>query len=128
MDAPFRVRVNRTGRRTYSRQYKREIVEECSAAGASIAAIALSHGINANIVRKWIVQHRAGALAERAALMPVVLTPSGALPAATAAEQPQRSSRCAGVIEIELPGAQLRIRGAADAAALRVILDALVKR
>ena len=34
---PFRVRTNRTGRRTYSREYKLEIVEECSAPGVSVA-------------------------------------------------------------------------------------------
>jgi transposase-like protein len=49
--APLRVRVNRTGRRTYSREYKLEVVEECSAPGVSVAAVALSRRINANLVR-----------------------------------------------------------------------------
>jgi len=73
---PFRVRVNRTGRRTYSREYQLEVVEECDASGASVAAVALSHRINANLVRRWIVQHRKGRLVREpratAALLPVV--------------------------------------------------------
>jgi len=56
--APFRVRVNRTGRRTYSREYKLEIVQQCSGGRSSVAGIALAHGINANLVRRWIVQRK----------------------------------------------------------------------
>jgi transposase-like protein len=51
-EMPFRVRVNRTGRRTFSREYKFEIVQECSTLGVSVAAVALAHCINANQVRK----------------------------------------------------------------------------
>lgn len=73
---PFRVRVNRTGRRTYSREYKLEVVEQCGVPGASVAAVALSHRINANLVRRWIVRHRNGRLAREpsARLLPVVLS------------------------------------------------------
>ncbi len=54
----FRVRVNRTGRRTYSPEYKLEIVDECSVPGVSVAAVALAHRMNANLVRRWIVQRQ----------------------------------------------------------------------
>src|SRR4051812_12098268 len=115
---PVRVRVNRTGRRTFSREYKLEIIEECSAPGASVAAIALSHRINANQVRKWIVQHRAGKLNPTASMLPVTIAPAGPL----APPAPRRMRGCtAGVIDIELASARVRVRGAVDGAALRTI-------
>lgn len=40
-------------RRRYSRELKEQIVAECEAPGASVAKVALSHGINANIVHGW---------------------------------------------------------------------------
>ena len=47
------VRVNRTGRRTYTAEYKRNLVQECSEPGVSVAGVALAHGINANQLHKW---------------------------------------------------------------------------
>ena len=41
-------------RRFYEPQLKRQIVAESQAAGASVAGVALAHGINANIVHRWI--------------------------------------------------------------------------
>jgi transposase len=120
-DAPFRVRVNRTGRRTYSRQYKLEIVQECSAPRASVAGVALAHGINANLVRRWIVQHRSGRLRPMPAMLPVMLSAPTALP-------PPKHPPAAGVIEIELTCARILVRGAVDAAALRTVIESLVRR
>lgn len=40
-------------RRRYSRELKAQIVAECDMPGASVAKVALSHGINANIVHGW---------------------------------------------------------------------------
>jgi len=124
----FRVRVNRSGRRTFSPEYKLEIIDECSVPGASVAAIALSHRINANQVRKWIVQHRAGRLArsnDTPAMLPVAL----AAPALSAAPSSAVPKVCtAGVIEVEFDAARLRVRGAVDATALRTVLEALSKR
>jgi transposase len=83
--APFQVRVNRTGRRTYWREYKLEIVQECSDRNVSVAGVALSHGINANLVRRWIVQHRSGRLFAMPAMLPVTVATPGALPPETLA-------------------------------------------
>lgn len=133
--APFRVRVNRTGRRTFSREYKLEIVQECSAPGASVAAVALSHRINANQVRKWIVQHRAGRLwtlpPATSALLPVSLEPTvrcERLVASQSAPPPAPEGCAGGVIEIEFDVARVRVLGAVDAAALRTVLETLAKR
>ena len=42
-------------RRRYSSELKAEILAECDAPGASVAKVAMSHGINANIDRKSVV-------------------------------------------------------------------------
>ena len=41
-------------RRSYSTAFKAQIVQECSQPGASVASVALSHGINSNVVHKWL--------------------------------------------------------------------------
>ena len=42
-------------RRFYSPELKLQIVQTCAQRGASIAGVALQHGINSNIVRKRLV-------------------------------------------------------------------------
>jgi len=49
-------------RHRYSHEFKRQIVEESLAPGASIAALALVHGINANLLHKWRWSYRNGEL------------------------------------------------------------------
>jgi len=43
--------------RTYTRQFKAELVATCQQPGASIAAIALQHGMNANVLHRWLKEH-----------------------------------------------------------------------
>ena len=40
-------------RRRYSAEFKAQILYECAQPAASVARVALSHGINANLVHKW---------------------------------------------------------------------------
>ena len=40
-------------RRRHSADLKTQILAECAQPGASVARVALSHGINANVVHKW---------------------------------------------------------------------------
>jgi transposase len=40
-------------RRRYSRELKAQVLAECDAPDASVAKVAMSHGINANIVHGW---------------------------------------------------------------------------
>ncbi|EGH71993.1 transposase [Pseudomonas syringae] len=39
-------------RRSYSKSYKVHVIHECAQPGASIASVALSHSLNANLVNK----------------------------------------------------------------------------
>lgn len=46
--------VSRRRRRTHSDEFKADAVAACSQPGVSMAAIALAHGINANLLRRWV--------------------------------------------------------------------------
>ncbi|TEF58520.1 transposase, partial [Pseudomonas aeruginosa] len=46
-------------RRSYPKSFKAQVVEECTQPGASVAGVALSHGLNANLVHKWIRRQQA---------------------------------------------------------------------
>ena len=50
-------------RRRYSSELKAEILAECNAPGASVAKVAMSHGINANILHGWRKLGRQGGAA-----------------------------------------------------------------
>jgi len=41
-------------RRSYSKSFKAQVIQECAQPAASIACVALSHSLNANLVHKWI--------------------------------------------------------------------------
>ncbi len=112
------------GRRVYSPSHKRAIVERCLQPGVSVAGIALAHGINANLVRKWIVKHRRAApAAKRSSVAPTAL-----LPVAIQADSPKptvRTPAARGMIVIELHGARVELVGGVDAEALRTVLRVL---
>lgn len=40
-------------RRRHGAELKAQVLSECAQPGASVASVALSHGINANVVHKW---------------------------------------------------------------------------
>lgn len=43
--------------RTYTRHFKAELVAACQQPAASIAAIARGHGMNANVLHRWLKEH-----------------------------------------------------------------------
>ena len=45
----------RRHRRTHSAQFKAKVVSACRQRGVSIAAVALANGLNANLLRRWVV-------------------------------------------------------------------------
>ena len=62
-------------RRFYSLELKRQVVQICAQPGASIAGVALQHGINANIVHRWIRENSQGTLVNQPqAFVPVTLS------------------------------------------------------
>lgn len=45
----------RSQRRVHGAEFKTQVLAECQRPGASVAAVALAHGLNVNLVRKWLV-------------------------------------------------------------------------
>lgn len=43
--------------RTYTRQFKAELVAACQTPGGSIAALAGQHGMNVNVLHCWLREH-----------------------------------------------------------------------
>lgn len=67
--------MGRRRRRRHSAEFKSAVIEEGLRPGVSIAAVALAHGLNANLLRKWVIdgEHRLAAPAPVAA--PALDTP-----------------------------------------------------
>ena len=67
-------------RRSYSNEFKAQVMGECEEPGASVATVAMSHGINDNVVHRWRQLVREGrpvaAPAPRREFVPVALTPT----------------------------------------------------
>lgn len=115
------VRGAVNGRRTYSRAAKQALVQICLRPGVSVAGTALAHGINANLLRRWMTKYARGAKDGEAATSGVSLVPVSAAPASV---RPSTDS----FIELTFMGASIRVRGTVDAGALRVVLDCLAQR
>ncbi|WP_201449778.1 transposase, partial [Bradyrhizobium sp. Ai1a-2] len=59
-DQKLRVRlIGRNGRRRYEAASKERLVTACLEPGVSVSRLALEHGVNANLLRKWIKRHTA---------------------------------------------------------------------
>lgn len=86
-----RVSLARRRRRRYSAEFKAEAVAACQQTGVSMASVALSRGLNANLLRRWVVEaeqsgsvpispHRAP-VENGGGFVPIPLMPSSAEPA-----------------------------------------------
>ncbi|AGE24470.1 ISPpu14, transposase Orf1 [Pseudomonas poae RE*1-1-14] len=58
-------------RKSYPKSFKAQVVQECEQPGVSVAAIAMSHGINANVVRRWLPLYRDQQAATLPAFIPL---------------------------------------------------------
>ncbi|RMR35572.1 ISPpu14, transposase Orf1 [Pseudomonas syringae pv. coriandricola] len=65
-------------RRSYSKPFKAQVIQECAQPGASIASVALSHSLNANLVHKWIRLQAQKSPALPPAFIPLAMPPAGA--------------------------------------------------
>jgi transposase len=108
-------------RRDHSPELKRQLVERALKPGASVAAIALEAGINANLLFTWRREQRdATATVPAAALLPVNVEE----PVTSAAQAaPPRSP--SGTIEIDIGRARVRLRGVVDDDNMRCVLQTL---
>jgi transposase len=65
------ISMGRRRRRRHSEEFKADAIAACLQPGVSIAAVALARGLNANLLRRWLLE------AERTGALPV--RPSGAV-------------------------------------------------
>jgi transposase len=95
-------------RRSCSKAFKRRVVAETLEAGASVAAVARGHGLNANMVFMWRRDRRFGPGRDAAVFLPVEVKPAEVVVVS------ERADACgAGQIEIALAsGHRLRLSGA----------------
>jgi len=105
-------------RRRHDGALKREVLAQCAVPGASVAQVAMAHGLNANLVHKW----RRGARARDAPPMSATFVP-------VVLNAERASAAPASCIDVELQRGALSVRvrwpvdaGAACASWLREIL------
>ena len=109
------VDVQRTRRRRYSAEFKAQAVNACMRPGISIAAVALHHRLNANLLRRWVSDQEELAAAAQApqalTVSPVEFVPLQ-LPTAASASAVQDI-----VIELRRGAALVTVRWPGSAAA-----------
>jgi len=57
---PEEITLSRPPRRSYTPEFRAQVVAECAVPGTSVSGIALSYGLNANMVRRWCSKARQG--------------------------------------------------------------------
>ncbi|MBU3058567.1 IS66-like element accessory protein TnpA [Pseudomonas indica] len=62
-------------RSSYPKPFKAQVVQECLQPGATVSSVAISHGINANVIRKWLPLYRDQPPAALPAFVPLRATP-----------------------------------------------------
>lgn len=87
------MRANQKPRRRHGEEFKAQVLAACAEPGASVSAVALSFGLNANLVHQW--RRGRGYKAERAAPPDVS---SEASPQFVALALPAPPSAAAGVV------------------------------
>lgn len=108
-------------KRRHSDEFKAQVVAACEAHGASVAGVAMAHGVNANLVRKWIIKRRSAAAPIAATgLLPVRIMTATAIRAA-AARNGRVTPPCE-AIEIGLAGAVIRVQPGFDTGSLRDVV------
>ena len=127
---------NRSNRRIHSGEFKAQVIGECQQPDASIAAVAIAHGLNPNVVRKWLAGQNlkrmgaampapaSAAYVPRLQVVPVQLARPEPCPTDIPASQPAIR------IEFERAGLRLTLQcaahaGPAYAALLRALADTM---
>lgn len=120
LSRPLEIGRGRDGRCRYDPVAKQELVQSCLQPGISIARKALDHGVNANLLRKWIKQYQASARDNKAD--DSVPTLPAFVPVMTPAIKPQRSAAMLTITLVN--GVQVAIQ-AVDLADLSPLLNTL---
>lgn len=140
------ARKKRDGRNIYDADAQRKLVEACLQPGVSVSGMALAHGLNTNVLRKWLIRERkrdetsqrkpvekrtqstpkllaVTMLPERAPDTLVPTTEKSPPPSLTYSTPP--IGNAAGRINIEISGARIVVDANVNATALSTVLDCL---
>jgi transposase len=120
--------IIKTKRRYRSLEEKLKIIEEALLPGASVAAVARAHNVNANLVFHWRKLYRAG-LFSRGEPAGVRLLPVQVKQEAKQ-KQPgiaQSAAEESGTIEVQLRNAQVRIAGKVQGTVVHTVLECLLR-
>lgn len=99
--------------------FKRWIVEQARRPGISLAGLAMRNQVNANQLRRWVMlQGRRATAAPSQPMLPVMV-------AAEPRSMPAQRLQPPAPIELVFADLTVRVHAGADAAALRLVLDAL---
>ena len=71
--------VGRSRRRRHSEEFKSKVIAACRHPGVSIASVALAHGLNANLLRRWIHEREGDAATPKLSAL-TSSTPSESMP------------------------------------------------
>lgn len=91
-------------RRAYSKSFKTQVIQECSQLGASIADVALSHSLNANLVHKWIRVQTQQSMGLQPAFVPLPMQLAGAESQAASSNICIEIQQPRGTVTVSLPG------------------------
>lgn len=103
------VSGGRIRRRRHSPEFKAALIAACRQPGVSLASVALSNGVNANLLRRWVIDaegRSSGDLMKSGSVVPVPTAPSTGFVPATIASPAAHAQ----AIEVELRRGPLAIR------------------
>jgi transposase len=114
-------RPGRPKRRQWTEAFKRQIVAETLAPGASVSIVARRHDVNANQLFKWrreMAPEQPPGAEQGVTLLPVEIAPETG--------EPRPRARRSGTIEITLAGgARVCVRGEVSPETLRQVIELL---
>lgn len=143
------ARKKRDGRNIYDADAQRKLVEACLQPGVSVSGMALAHGLNTNVLRKWLIRERKRdetsqrrPVEKRTQSTPKLLAvtmlperaPDTLVPTTEKSPPPSHSSTsatsppsgaAAGRINIEIGDARIVVDANVNATALSTVLDCL---
>ncbi|VVO20456.1 hypothetical protein PS726_04172 [Pseudomonas fluorescens] len=86
-------------RSSYPKPFKAQVVQECLQPGATLSSVAISHGINANVIRKWLPLYREQPPVALPAVVPLRAAPKRPEEASATIERRTQSYRCVAMCE-----------------------------
>lgn len=126
---------NRSNRRIHSSEFKAQVLGECKQPGASVAAVAIAHSLNPNVVRKWLAGQNLKRMEAAAPATAPRLSALQFVPIEVARAEPCMGNDPASLpdlrIELERGGLRLTLQcaasaGPAYAALLRALADTML--